>query len=140
MSRVPPYRRKSRLLQITLAQFTLQITVREVTVLPKLEEMILLAVLKHGPDATAGVVQAALSDVTGHEQAFGSVFTTLDRLADKKFVRWKRGEPEERRGGRAPRLYTITGSGRAALVASLRATQELASGLEGMPVPAGAKA
>ena len=108
--------------------------------LPKLEEMILLAVLKHGPDATAGVVQAALSDVTGHEQAFGSVFTTLDRLADKKFVRWKRGEPEERRGGRAPRLYTITGSGRAALVASLRATQELASGLEGMPVPAGAKA
>jgi DNA-binding PadR family transcriptional regulator len=109
-------------------------------VLPKLEEMILLAVLKHGPDATAGVVQAALSDVTGREQAFGSIFTTLDRLADKKFVRWKKGEPEERRGGRAPRLYTITGSGRATLVSSLRATQELASGLDGMPVPAGAKA
>jgi PadR family transcriptional regulator, regulatory protein PadR len=109
-------------------------------VLPKLEEMILLAVLKHGPDTTAGVVQAALSDVTGREQAFGGVFTTLDRLAEKKFVRWKKGVSDERRGGRAPRLYTITGTGRTALVASLRATQELAHGLDGMPLPAGAKA
>jgi PadR family transcriptional regulator, regulatory protein PadR len=109
-------------------------------VLPKLEEMILLAVLKLGPDATAGVVQAALSDATGREQAFGAVFTTLDRLTDKKFVHWKKGEPDGRRGGRAPRLYTITGSGRAALVSSLRATQQLATGLAGMPVPAGAKA
>ena len=104
--------------------------------LPKLEEMILLAVLKYGPDATAGVVQGALSDVTGREQAFGSIFTTLDRLADKKFVRWKKGVPDDRRGGRAPRLYTITGTGQAALVSSLRATQALASGLDGMPTPA----
>ena len=108
--------------------------------MPKLEEMILLAVLKHGPYATVGVVQAALSGATRREQTFGSIFTTLDRLADKKFVRWKKGEPEERRGGRAPRLYTITGSGRAVLVSSLRATQELASGIVGIPDPVGAKA
>jgi PadR family transcriptional regulator, regulatory protein PadR len=107
-----------------------------VPVLPKLEEMILLAVLKHGPDTTAGVVQAALSDVTGREQAFGGVFTTLDRLAEKKFVRWKKGVPDDRRGGRAPRLYTITGTGQSALVSSLRVTQSLASGLAGIPLPA----
>jgi len=97
--------------------------------LPKLEEMILLAVLKHGPDATAGTVQSALSDATGREQAFGAVFTTLDRLSDKKFVKWKKGMPDARRGGRAPRLYSITGSGQASLISSLQATQALAHGV-----------
>jgi PadR family transcriptional regulator PadR len=108
--------------------------------LPKLEEMILLAVLRHGPETTAGDVQAALSEATGREQAFGSIFTTLDRLSDKKFVKWKKGVPDDRRGGRAPRLYSITGTGRTALIASLGATRALASGLDvgALPVPAGA--
>lgn len=96
--------------------------------LPKLEELILLALLKQGPDTTAGTVQAMLSEATGREQAFGAVFTTLDRLTEKKFVKWKKGLPDERRGGRAPRLYTITGPGRTTLIASLRATQVLAEG------------
>jgi PadR family transcriptional regulator, regulatory protein PadR len=95
--------------------------------------------LRHGPDATAGVVQSALSEVLGREQAFGSIFTTLDRLSDKKFARWKKGVPDDRRGGRAPRLYTITGTGQAALVDSLRATQTLVSGIAGIPAAAGAR-
>jgi hypothetical protein len=103
--------------------------------LPKLEEMILLAVLKFGPDVTAGVVQAALSEAGGREQAFGSIFTTLDRLSEKKFVKWCKGEPDERRGGRAPRLYTITGTGQGMLIASLRATQKLATGLDLGAIP-----
>jgi len=99
--------------------------------------MVLLAVLKNGPDTTAGDVQAVLSEATGREQAFGSIFTTLDRLTDKKFVKWKRGVPDDRRGGRAPRLYTVTGSGRATLIASLEATRALADGLDlgALPVP-----
>jgi PadR family transcriptional regulator PadR len=108
--------------------------------LPKLEEMILLALLRHGPDTTAGNVQAALSEANGREQAFGAVFTTLDRLTDKKFVKWKKGVPDDRRGGRAPRLYTITGSGRASLISSLRATQVLAGvdiGLAPIPTSVG---
>jgi DNA-binding PadR family transcriptional regulator len=108
--------------------------------LPKLEEMILLAMLRHGPEATAGDVQATLSETLKREQAFGSIFTTLDRLSAKKFVRWRKGLPDARRGGRAPRLYTITGAGQATLAASLRATQSLASGTElgGFPLPQGA--
>lgn len=108
--------------------------------LPKLEEIVLLAVLRQGEDTTAGHVQAALSDATGREQAFGSVFTTLDRLCDKRMVKWRKGNPDNRRGGRAPRLYTITASGRAALIDSLRVTETLkaAAGL-GPLVPAGHK-
>jgi PadR family transcriptional regulator, regulatory protein PadR len=111
-------------------------------VLPKLEEMILLAVLKHSPEATAGDVQAALSEVLGREQAFGSIFTTLDRLSDKKYVKWRKGQPDESRGGRAPRLYTITGKGRTTLMESLRAVQALAdsAGLHELPELKGARA
>jgi DNA-binding PadR family transcriptional regulator len=109
--------------------------------LPKLEEMVLLVILKHGPEATAGRVQAALSEALGREQAFGSIFTTLDRLSAKKFVKWRKGAPDARRGGRAPRLYTITGSGQATLIASLRATRSLAKGVDiGASVPSGARA
>jgi len=91
--------------------------------LPKLEEMILFAVYRHGPEATAADVQAALSEALGKEQAFGSIFTTLDRLTAKKMVKWKKGEPHARRGGRAPRLYEITASGQYALRSSLQAAK-----------------
>jgi DNA-binding PadR family transcriptional regulator len=108
--------------------------------MPKLEETILLLVLKAGPDATAGGVQAALSETLGREQSFGAVFTTLDRLNRKKFVRWRKGKPDEDRGGRAPRLYTITALGQTTLKASLRTTQALAAdvGLGAVPVFVGA--
>jgi PadR family transcriptional regulator PadR len=91
--------------------------------LSKLEELILLAVFRGRTDVTASDVQAALSVAFGREQAFGSVFTSLDRLSEKKLVRWKKGEPDTRRGGRAPRLYEITAQGRKALDESIRATQ-----------------
>lgn len=93
--------------------------------LSKLEELILLAVLRVGSDTTAGDVQVALSAALGREQQFGSVFTSLDRLSEKKLVKWKKGEPDARRGGRAPRLYEITAQGRTTLAASLRATQTI---------------
>jgi PadR family transcriptional regulator, regulatory protein PadR len=108
--------------------------------LPKLEESVLLGLLRSGPDTTASIVQAALSEAFGREQGFGSVFTTLDRLSRKKFVKWRKGAPDARRGGRAPRLYTITGIGQAALAASLRATQSLAAGVNVgvFPIPVAA--
>lgn len=103
--------------------------------LPKLEEMILMAILKHGPEATASDVQAALSEALGREQAFGSVFTTLQRLATKRYVSWRKGTPDASRGGRAPKLYTITSAGHAALIESMRATHVLSAGIGGLPLP-----
>jgi DNA-binding PadR family transcriptional regulator len=89
----------------------------------KLEELTLFIILRAGPDATAGAVQVRLSDAAKKEQSFGSVFTTLDRLCEKKLLKWRKGEPNGRRGGRAPRLYEITGPGKKALADSVRATQ-----------------
>jgi PadR family transcriptional regulator PadR len=94
----------------------------------KLEELILLIVFRGGRETTAGEVQAALSDASKKEQSFGSVFTTLDRLSEKKLVSWRKGEADARRGGRAPRLYEITVAGRKALDESVRATRLAAGG------------
>jgi PadR family transcriptional regulator PadR len=94
----------------------------------KLEELTLFLVLRGRGDATAGDIQARLSDVAKREQSFGSVFTTLDRLCDKKLVKWRKGQPDGRRGGRAPRLYEITGAGRKALDESVRAIRAAADG------------
>jgi PadR family transcriptional regulator PadR len=94
----------------------------------KLEELILFVVLRGSGNATASDVQAALSEAAKKEQSFGSVFTTLDRLSDKKLVKWRKGEPDGRRGGRAPRLYEITGAGRRALDEAVRATRIAAGG------------
>jgi PadR family transcriptional regulator PadR len=98
----------------------------------KLEELILFIVLRGEPEITAGDVQAALSDASKKEHSFGSVFTTLDRMSVKKMVRWRKGEPDERRGGRAPRLYEITAPGRKALDDSVRTTQKVAGGVQGV--------
>lgn len=105
--------------------------------LPKLEETILLVVLKAGPDATAGGVQAALSDALGKEQSFSAVFTTLDRLSQKRFLTWRKGSPDPQRGGRAPKLYTVTALGQKALRASLKTTQALAADVGLAPAFAG---
>jgi PadR family transcriptional regulator, regulatory protein PadR len=95
----------------------------------KQEELILFAVLRGSGNATASDVQATLSEASKKEHSFGGVFTMLDRLTDKKFVKWRKGEPDGRRGGRAPRLYEITGAGRKALDEAVRATRIAAGGV-----------
>lgn len=83
--------------------------------LARLQEAVLRAVQRGGPDVRANDVQEAVSRLLGKEQAFGSIFTTLDRLGAKGMVEHRKGEPDNKRGGRAPRLYTIKGEGIAAL-------------------------
>lgn len=83
--------------------------------LAPLQELVMRSVRQLGPDCRANEVQETLTKLLGKEQAFGAIFTTLDRLTAKGFIKWEKGEPDNRRGGRAPRLYTITGDGIAAL-------------------------
>jgi DNA-binding PadR family transcriptional regulator len=95
----------------------------------KLEELILFIVLRGRGEATAGDVQEKLTEAAKKEQSFGAVFTALDRMSAKKLVKWKKGDPDKRPGGRAPRLYEITAAGRRALDESIRATEVAAGGL-----------
>lgn len=89
--------------------------------LARLQEDVLLKVLLLGPDCTVNNIQEKMSEEIGKEQSFGSIFTTLDRLYDKKLVEWKKGSPNEKSAGKAPRLYTITAKGRTAVSEAIEA-------------------
>ena len=96
----------------------------------KFEEHCLLALLRAGPSATASQIYNVLEDKIGDGFKFGAVYTTNDRMAQKKWVAVENREPEG--GGRTRRYFTITGEGRKALDQSLSETSKLSSGL-GLP-------
>jgi PadR family transcriptional regulator, regulatory protein PadR len=102
--------------------------------LGKLEELVLLGLMRAGTDVMASDVYEKIHDVLGSKNtSFGAVFTTLDRLVDKKFVTRKELAPSEATKGRVRRIYTISGEGRLALTASVKVTADMviAAGLAG---------
>ena len=64
--------------------------------------------------------------------ARGALYTALERLESKRYLRSQLGEPLAERGGRARRYFTVTATGLAALRAARRALLQLWGGLEGL--------
>ena len=52
---------------------------------------------------------------TGKGMPAGSLYTTLQRMEDKGFIRSRHGEPVPERGGHPRRYFRITGAGHDAL-------------------------
>lgn len=101
--------------------------------LGKLEEMILLAAIRAGADASAADIHEIVCDRAGKEKSFGAIWTTLNRMDDKGFVKSvSRVVPGSRRS-KPRKLFTITGQGQEALAHSLDQTRRLleGSGFEG---------
>ncbi len=99
-------------------------------ILTRIEELILLAVLKLGDKAYGLEVRLHLCELMGSEMSVGAVYVPLARLKERGFLDAWDGEPTEERGGRAKRFYRLTGKGVAAL-REVRAVQERA--WEGLP-------
>lgn len=49
--------------------------------------------------------------MTGRQCSIGALYTTLDRLERKSFIKSWIGEPSPERGGRAKRMVRITAKG-----------------------------
>ena len=96
--------------------------------LPRIEEMILLAIWKLGDNAYGVTIRRYLSDITGLDLAIASIYTPLDRLMDKGYVRGIEGEPTKERGGRRRRYYKLTAEGLAALDEARRIQQRIWAG------------
>lgn len=107
------------------------VDVYRVDMIGKLEETILLAVLRAGPNAVPSAVHDVMVDArapSAPEPAFGAVYTTLNRMAAKKMLTV--GSTVDSKG-RERRTFTITASGRAALDESLHTIRVLGSTLGG---------
>jgi len=98
--------------------------------LGELEQLVLLALLRLGPEAYGVSVRRELQARTGRDVALGSVYKTLERLEDKGYVASRLGDPTSERGGRRKRHYELRPAGQRALDDALTALRRMLSGLE----------
>jgi PadR family transcriptional regulator PadR len=97
--------------------------------LGELEHLILLAIVRLGPDSYGVPIVDELRKHTRRPVLRPSVYLALRRLEDKGLVRSRLGEPEARRGGRARRYFDATPTALKLLRESQRTLTSLWSGL-----------
>lgn len=95
-----------------------------------LEQLVLLAVLRIGSEAYGMTIRREVEERTGRRLSIGAVYTALDRLLRKGYVRSHLGAPTTERGGRAKRHFRITARGEGALRESQSLLQSMSAGLE----------
>jgi DNA-binding PadR family transcriptional regulator len=99
--------------------------------LGEFEQIVLLAIIRLQDDAYAIPVREEIEAKTGRRVARGALYTALDRLEQKRYLRSRMSEPVAERGGRSRRYFTVTATGMAAVRSSRQALLRLWSGLEG---------
>jgi PadR family transcriptional regulator len=100
--------------------------------LGEFEQLLLLAVLRLGPEAYGASIARELDVRAGRSVSRGALYTSLDRLEDKGLVRWKVASGTAIRDGLPRRAYTVTPAGIAALRASRDVLQRMWRGLDGV--------
>ena len=94
------------------------------------EQVVLLAIMRLGPDAYGVSIQQEIEARTGRGVSLGAIYPTVDRLEAKGYVTSRIGEPTAERGGRAKRHVKVTTVGRKALHRSHSMLAALWEGLE----------
>jgi PadR family transcriptional regulator, regulatory protein PadR len=79
--------------------------------LGEFEEVVLLAVAVHSPEAYSVVIAEELEQQTGKTVTTGAVHAALQRLENKGMVSSQMGEATAERGGRRKRIFKVTLSG-----------------------------
>lgn len=97
-----------------------------------LEQLVLLALLRLGPDAFGIAVQEEIATRTRRDVSLGAVYTTLARLEQKGYVTTRVGEPTPVRGGRRKKHYRVQAAGRRVLAAAIADLRALTEGLPAM--------
>jgi PadR family transcriptional regulator len=97
--------------------------------LGELEQVVLFAIVRlDGPSHGAVIIQE-IEGRTGKTVSPGALYTVLDRLEAKGYVRSWIGESTPERGGRRRKLYEILPAGAAALRDWYAGIRDLASGV-----------
>ena len=99
-------------------------------VLGDFEQLVLLALLRLGPDAYGATIRREIEERTGRELGISAVYTTLQRLEQKGLVRSRVGDPLPERGGRRRKHFELLPLGGRALKAAYEAFTEMTAGVE----------
>jgi PadR family transcriptional regulator PadR len=99
--------------------------------LGEFEQQVLLVVVRLGPEAFGPDIGRELETRAGRRVSRGALYTTFDRLEDKRLIRWRTVPGTEARDGLPRRLYSATAGGVAALRAARDVVRKLWDGLDG---------
>lgn len=94
------------------------------------EQLILLALVRLGPDAYGATVRREIEQHAGREVSISAVYTTLERLERKGLVRSRIGEPTPERGGRRRRHFELLPLGARSLRDAYLALAGMTAGIE----------
>jgi len=79
------------------------------------EEMLLIIVWQLKEDAYGFPIMKKAMEITKKKISYGSLYNSLNNLAKKGYLDFRKGEPSEVRGGKRKVYYTVTPQGKAAL-------------------------
>jgi DNA-binding PadR family transcriptional regulator len=99
------------------------------TYLGEFEYAVLLAILQT-EHAYAVPVRALLEERTGRAIARGALYTALERLEAKGYLKSRMADPRDERGGKPRRYFTVTALGLRALRTTHTSLSNLTRGLE----------
>jgi PadR family transcriptional regulator PadR len=98
--------------------------------LGEFELLVMLAALRLGPgDAYTVSIAEDIRARTGRAVRRANIYTTLQRLEAKGLVSTRLGEARAERGGRPPRLVTVSVAGASAVRATTSAIEAMLGGL-----------
>ncbi len=97
--------------------------------LGEFEYLLLTAAVRLGEGAYGAAIRQEIEGATGGRCSIGALYTTLDRLETKGFVKTWLGEATPQRGGRAKRMVAVTAQGIAAAEAFYGAVQRVSRGV-----------
>jgi PadR family transcriptional regulator PadR len=95
------------------------------TNLGEFEEIVLLTIAALVNDAYSVAICDELEKNTGRSVKLGVVHAVLNRLEEKGLLKSKLGEATSARGGKRKRFYSVTSSGKAALLKAREMREQL---------------
>ena len=97
--------------------------------LGEFEQLLLLAIVRLGPDATGGAIRQLVADCSQRVVWIGAVHTTLERLEAKGLVGW-RVMPADDEHERARKTYSLRPAGQAAINRAYLTWMHMTQGLK----------
>ena len=85
------------------------------------EYLLIAAAARLGENAYGAAIRREIEEATRQRCSIGALYTTLDRLETKGFVKTWMGEATAQRGGRAKRMVRVTAKGVQAATSFYRA-------------------
>ena len=100
-----------------------------VKMIGEFEYLILTSAARLGEDAYGASIRSEIESATGRHCSIGALYTTLDRLEGKGYLKTWMGDPTPQRGGRSKRLVRITASGTKAATDFFAAVSRISQGV-----------